>query len=171
MNFTVSVDGTEELKRAFTSVEKTVTNFRPVWKDVRAKFWEIEQDQFQSEGAKGRSGKWKDLSPAYEEIKVKKFGTFALLAGVLIATTDLYKSLTRQTDHTVYQESDTEMSVGTNLPYAKAHQYGRGNLPARPPIDLSDEQKKDVGKTIKKSLLPFIKKSGLKVTESNYKEI
>lgn len=159
-NIKITVDGVEQFNRTFSRLDADFKDLTPIWDDVRDAFWEIEEEQFQSGGAKGASGAWKPLSPAYEKAKIAKFGTFALVAGILRATDALYKSLTRQTENTIYQKSSTEMSVGTNLAYAKFHQRGGGRLPQRKVIDLSDAQKKGLQKTIQKSLVKQIRRRG-----------
>lgn len=167
LQLTAKIDGVEQLKIELAKVEQTIEDFSPVWAAVKKKFHEIESDNFQSGNAKGASGRWADLSPAYEEIKVKKYGTFALLAGTLRATDALYKSLSGDTSDSVFETDKTSMSVGTSLPYAKAHQYGvpSRNLPARPPIDLSGEQKDELSKVMKKEIRERVKRTTtLKVT-------
>lgn len=168
----ITVDGAEKLQLALSRTAEAITDFSPVWNEVRTAFFEIEQDQFQSGGAKGASGTWAALSPKTEAIKIQKYGTFALLAGPLIATTRLYKSLTRSTEDTIFETTKTTMAIGTSVPYAKFHQRGTRRMPARPPIDLSDKQKDDLSKVIKKSMLSIVRRrSTLKVDESNFTDI
>ena len=68
----ISVDGKAEFDRKFSRLDADFKDLTPIWDDVRDAFWEIEQDQFQSGGAKGASGVWKPLSPAYEKQKIAK---------------------------------------------------------------------------------------------------
>lgn len=164
-NIKISVDGKTEFDRTFSRLDAEFNDLTPIWDDVRDAVWEIEEEQFQSGGAKGANGTWKPLSPAYEKAKIAKYGTLALVAGTLRATDALYKSLTRQTEDTVYQKSSTEMNVGTSLPYAKFHQRGGRNLPQRKVIDLSDAQKKQLQKAIQKSLVKQIRRRGVFVDD------
>lgn len=171
VNFSITVSGEEVLKRAFRNVEETVSDFTPEWKEVQAEFYEIEQDQFQSSGAKGASGKWAEVSEATEAFKIREFGTFALLAGTLIATGKLYESLTRSTADSVFESNPKDMAIGTSLPYAKFHQTGTRRMPARKPIDLSDAQKDKLARRIRKSLVSRVKKeTGLEMTEDNFSD-
>ncbi len=165
MSISIQVEGEDAVRLALGKVIDSITDLRPAWKEAKRVFREIETDQFQSSGAAGASGKWKPLSKAYEAQKIRKFGTFALLAGVNIRTERLYKSLRGDTADSVYTESPQEMTIGTSVPYAKYVQK------ARPVISLSDKQKQQLGLAIKKSLRSEVRKSGLVMTEGNFTEI
>ena len=158
-NLSIEVEGNEKLQLAFRGIVGTIEDFTPIFAAVESWFFEVETDMFQSGGATNKSGKWKELSSAYEEVKVKRFGTAALLQGANVATERTKKSLTRKTADTVIQKSKDEMAIGTSVPYAKHIQK------ARPIIDPSDSQIKDLRKRIKKSLLPYLRRSTLIVTE------
>src|SRR5215204_252396 len=147
---TLSVDGKPEFDRVFRRINANFSDLTPVWEEVRDVFWEIETDQFQSKGSAGASGKWKELSPKTEAAKVNKYGTFALLAGTLIATEAMYKSLTRQTSDSIVDIQRDGIAIGTRLPYAKFHQRGGGRLPQRKVIDFSEKQKTSMMKKIQK---------------------
>ena len=47
-------------------------------------------------------------------------------------------------DHIHYQASATGVDVGTNEVYGATHQFGRGNIPARPFLGLSREDEMEV---------------------------
>lgn len=163
IKITFEIEGEEQFNRTFRRLDENFKDLSPIWDDVRDAFWDIEKEQFQSEGAKGRSGRWKPLSPKYEKQKIARYGTFAVIAGVLIATESLYKSMTRDAPHTVYQKTKTRMTLGTDLPYAAFHQRGGGRLPKREVISLSEKNKRTLQKTIQKSLVKQIRKSGVYV--------
>lgn len=172
MRFTIEVEGETQLDREFNRVKETIDDLTPVWKEVQQEFFDIEFEQFSSEGAKGASGKWKPLSPKYEEIKLKKYGTIALIGGILYATGAMRESLTRHAKDTIEEFGKQEAAFGTSLPYATYHQTGGGRLPRRKVIDLSDEQKRRVQKRIQKELLKLVKgRTTLIVDESNYTEV
>jgi phage gpG-like protein len=168
IRFTVDVDGTAEFDRAFNRVEHHIADLTPVWAEVKQQVFEIEQDQFQSGGAKGASGKWAELSPKCEEVKIRKYGTFAVIAGPLIATERLYRSLSRETEDTVYIAEPQEMTIGTSVPYAGYHQKGTSKMPARPPISLSGDQKKQIQKRIQRKLLDYVRETGLSDPKENF---
>lgn len=150
-----------EFNRGFNKLENTLDDFSPVWKEVQTEFYKIEREQFDSEGRAGESGKFKPLSPAYERVKQAKFGSVPILT----ASGRLYKSLTSETSDSVVITNKQDAAFGTNLPYAQAHQKGARNLPQRKPIDISSKQQNRLLRTIKKSLLPYLRQTGLKVSE------
>jgi len=156
----IEVLGKTEFDRSFSRLDENFKDLSFLWNDVRDEFWLAEKEQFQSGGAKGASGKWKPLSKRYEAQKIKRYGTYALIAGTLHATEALYKSLTGATSDSVYLTSKTEIAIGTSLPYAKFHQTGGRNLPAREVISLSDLQKKRLQKTIQRGLVKQLRQSG-----------
>lgn len=163
INIKFEIQGEEQFNRTFRRLDENFKDLSPIWDDVRDAFWEIEADQFQSEGAKGRSRRWKPLSKRYEKQKIARYGTFAVIAGVLRATDSLYKSMTRATGDTVYKKTKDSMIVGTSLEYAAYHQKGGGRLPKREIISLSEANKRALQKTIQKALVKQIRRSGVYV--------
>lgn len=157
------VDGKPEFDRVFRRIDANFSDLTPVWETVRDEFRVIMADQFQSGGAAGASGKWKPLSKKYEAQKINKYGTFALLAGVLIASEALYKSLTRETSDSVVEIQKDGIAIGTSLPYAKYHQRGGGRLPQRKIIDFSEKQKTGMMKKIQKTMVSMMRKDKIPV--------
>jgi phage gpG-like protein len=157
------VSGEAQFDRVFQRFDENLGDITPIADDIRDAFFDIEKEQFQSGGAKGASGKWKPLSPAYEARKIAQYGTFAVIAGVLRATDEMYKSVTRMAAHTVYQKSKDQIVIGTDLARARYHQDGGGNLPQRKVIDFSDDQRRDLTKAIQKGLIKEIRRGGIYV--------
>lgn len=149
MEISIKVEGIEKLDSALQKMVLGCHDFRPYWKDVQKEFFEIEKRQFDSEGAKGRSGKWKPLSPKYAAIKQKQYGSKPILQ----RETDLYKSLTRNTGDTIFNPKKESVELGTSTPYAMAHQKPKkkGRV-KREPISITDEQAKQLLMPIKKGL-------------------
>ncbi len=165
MKLSVTVEGEEQLKIALGKASDVISDLRPAWKPAQKLFQDFSEDQFQSSGSAGASGKWKPLSKKYEAQKVRKFGTFALLAGINIRTERLYKSLRGETSDTVYIPEKDSLTLGTTVPYAGYVQR------VRPVISLSDKQKQELGMTIKKELKTQMRGTGLTVNESNFGSI
>lgn len=163
---TLEVGGVAEFDRVFSRAGAVISDLRPVWEEIKQEFFEIEQDQFQSSGTKGASGKWKELSPLTQARKIKKYGTFAVVAGPLIATERMYKSLTRQTDDTVFESDAQSMVIGTKVPYAKYHQRGGRNLPQREVISFSEAQKLKMQKRIQKEIVRQMRQSRVPMNET-----
>jgi len=165
MKLSVTVEGEQQLAIALGKASDIIADLRPAWKPVQKLFQDFSSDQFQSSGSAGASGKWKPLSAKYERAKVKKFGTFALLAGINIRTERLYKSLRGETSDSVYIPEKDSLTLGTTVPYARYVQN------VRPVISLSDRQKKELGVSIKRSLVSQLKGTALTVNESNFGDI
>lgn len=157
------VSGEKQFDRIFQRFDEDLRDITPIADEIRDAFWDIETEQFQSGGAKGASGKWAPLSPGYEAQKIARYGTFAVIAGVLRATDAMYQSMTGQTTDTVYQKSKDQIVIGTKLARARYHQDGGGNLPQRKVIDLSDDQRRDLTKAIQKGLVKLVRKHGVHV--------
>ncbi len=158
IRFGFSVAGKPQFDRTFIRYGAVFDDLTPVWKEVQQEFYSIEADQFQSGGAAGASGKWQPLSPRYEAQKIARYGTFALLAGVLIASNRMYESLTGETGDSVVEIGKQEAVFGTKLPYAKYHQRGGGRLPRREVISFSEKQKLRMQKRIQRKLVELLRK-------------
>ena len=147
---TLTVDGEEQFNRVFSRLDAYFDDLTPIWPDVRDEFWRIEREQFDSEGGKGASGRWKELSTRYKAEKIKRYG-----AGkkILEATGALRESLTGDNEGSYYMAGKKEVAIGTVIPYGIYHQRGSDKLPQRKPIDLSEEQKRKLTDVIHKSLV------------------
>jgi hypothetical protein len=161
VRFSIDVDGERAFSLAFDNVRERITDLRPSWPTVAKEFFEIEQDLFRSGGTSGASGRWAPLSREYEERKVARFGSFALFSGVLIRTEAMYKALTRKgSPHQVYDEQADSLTVGTDLPYPRAHMKKWKNRPARPPISLTDKDRERLREALRRGLADFVKREG-----------
>lgn len=161
--FTASVDGIPVLDRAFIRVEERISDFRFLWPSFAAEFYAIEREQFASEGAKGASGKWAPLSPAYKAHKELTYPNMPILQ----ATTALYQSLTgSDAADSVFRPEADQLTIGSRAPYGTAHQRGAGSLPSRPPISLTEADKRRLTKAIQLPLVQFIRKQGFNVLEN-----
>ena len=147
MRLTLEVDGKVEFDRAFASARGHLEDLRPVWPAVERAFQKVEEEQFKSEGAKGRSGKWKPLTRKYAEWKLKKYGDKPILQ----RTEALYKAMTSNTGDTIVIREKDEFGYGTSLFYMPfVHK-------TRPVVSLSEEQKTFITKEMQKSILKALK--------------
>lgn len=151
----IIVDGKEEFSRVFSRLDANFDDLTPIWPDVRDKFWNIEKEQFDSEGSKGGGGRWKSLSPRYAKQKIKRYG-----AGVKIleASGDLLRSLTGDAPGSYYYAGKKEVAIGTTLARGIYHQRGEGRLPKREPISFGDKQKRELMKVIQGALVRELRK-------------
>lgn len=160
LSISITTAGQEALKRSFYKVVEAVDDFRPHWKEVKSELFEIEREIFASEGGKSASGRWQELPSPYKEIKAANYGDH----GILYREGDFYRSLTSDTPDTIFNTDKNTLEFGSSLPYFRAHQLGKG-VPRRAPVDFTSEHKTRIGRRMRKSLMPFIRKSGLKVIE------
>lgn len=154
MRFTYEVDGVVQFDRAFNRVSEHVSDLTPVWDRAEKAFYEIEREQFHSEGAAGRGGKWAPLTRPYAKRKAERYG----VKPILRAGDQLFESLTRRTGSTVLVKEPLEFAIGTSLPYAMFHQRGTSKMAKREPISWSNEQRTRMMKELQKGLLIVIKR-------------
>lgn len=133
--FDIQATGYEEVHGLLNRLVAISDDWTPAWPDVRDEIWQIEKERFDS----GGKGEWAPLSPGYAAWKEKNYPGQPLLVREDI----LRSSLTGDDYFSVVEMEPMGLTVGTNVPYAAAHQYGGGRLPARPVMDLDDS---DVGR-------------------------
>jgi len=139
-----AVEGDVMVSRVFDTMGQKITDISPALKEMADSFYRHMTDVFENEGAVDKRPIWHPLSPSYRRWKAKHYPG----AKILHLTGALEDSLTKKGDsHAVMTITKTEMKVGTDLPYAMAHQKGvvRGNyiLPERKIIELTDSVKKE----------------------------
>lgn len=162
IRFTGEIEGVEVLNRAFNRVEHFISDFRPIWPSVAGEIYAINAEQFESEGAAGRSGRWAALSPAYARFKAIAFPGQPILQ----AEGHMVESLTDpDAPDAVYQPTQDELIIGTRDPKAIAHHRGAGNLPARPIFSFTEQHKRRMQKAIQGELVEFTRRAGFEVQE------
>lgn len=162
IRFTSTVDGVVTMDRAFSRIDEFISDFRSVWPAVVQEFYQIEEEQFDSEGAAGASGKWTPLSKAYERFKAQQFPGET----VLRATGALEESLTDlDALNAIFLPERDQLTLGSKLLYARAHHRGVGRLPSRPVISMSEAQTRRIQKAIQQELVQFTRRLGFHVDE------
>jgi phage gpG-like protein len=147
------VQGDEELVRAFGLMASRVSDWRPFWPDIAAVFYIGESARFASEGF----GAWPPLSDGYRKWKQKHYPGQKILS----LTGALRESLTSRTGASaVYQDEALQLTLGTATHYAKYHQYGTGRMPARPPIDITQEDINVMGRVAVESFERYAQNLG-----------
>jgi len=152
----IEVAGDVQLARSLSRFGDGIKDFRPVWEQIVKSFWDIERKQFESEGGYG-SGGWLPLSPSYAAWKEENYPGKPILQ----RSGALFESLTGQASGTIKQISDKSLTIGTDVFYAIFHQKGSK---ARPPIDLTEQDKTAFMKLIQKYVVKQAKAGGLKLT-------
>ena len=162
LHFTGTVDGVEALNRGFNRIDQHISDFRNIWPKVAQEFYAIEVEQFESQGAHGASGRWAPLSPAYAKFKAVAFPGQPILR----AENLLFESLTTADGlDSVFRMDAQELTIGTRREGATAHQRGSGRMPARPPISLTEADKRRIQKSIQAGLIQFTRQAGFEVDE------
>lgn len=156
IRFVAEIAGDVQLDRAFNRVDEQISDFRNFWPGAITAFYEIETEQFQSEGAKGASGPWTPLSPAYKLFKEREFPGKTILR----REDALYESMTSADalDSILRPERD-ELIIGSALPYALAQHR------KRPVISLSEDNKRKLVKSIQQRLVEFARNTGFQVED------
>jgi len=137
ISINISLLGVDILSTRITDLMTRIADLSPALERIKQNFWEVEEQQFTSEG--GFSGGWKALSPAYAEWKE----SVAPGMPILQLSGDLMRSLTGQSSGTVVRISPHEAELGTSIGYAVDHQNGLEGPPARPPIEITDEHEEE----------------------------
>jgi phage gpG-like protein len=164
LRFTGEIDGITQLDRSFNRIERFISDFRSVWPNAAKEFYAIEEQQFGSEGSHGASGRWAPLSLAYGKFKAIAFPGQPILK----ATTSLYESMTNpDAPDAIFRMEPNELTIGTKDPKALGHQRGvaKRNLPARPIISLTNDDKRRIQKAIQVGLVRFTREAGFQVQE------
>lgn len=157
IRFTATVEGAEVLDRSFNRITEYISDLRPVWPSVAAEFYSIMKEQFDSQGSHGASGTWAPLSPAYKKWKEIHYPGKPILQ----LTGALIESLTSSSGlDSVFRPEPDQLTIGSKSPYARVHQQ------SRPPISLTEEDKRRITKAIQLPLVQFVRKQGFQVLES-----
>jgi phage gpG-like protein len=105
-------------------MQRRMKSFRPIFNDIRSDLEKEWSNNFKTEG--GNYGGWKPLSP--------KYAAWRGSAGpILIRSGQLFNSV-RSLHGAPNDIKDDEAYFGTNVEYAKFHQYGTTKMPKRPII-------------------------------------
>jgi len=156
LRFVAEVQGTVQLDRSFNRVDQEISDFRNFWPGVITAFYEIDTEQFATEGAQGASGQWAALSPAYKIFKEREFPGKSILR----RTDALYESMTGPDAlGSILRPEKDELIIGSALPYALAQHK------KRPIISLSEDNKRKIIKGIQQRLVEFARSAGFEAEE------
>ncbi len=124
---------------------------KAVWESIGEQLKIQTQKRFQQE-VDPDGNKWQPLSEKYAKRKAKKVGTDK---GILQFSGNLHNLLR-------YQADDYGVKFGSDRKYARAQQFGnpKQNLPARPFLGLSDEDKKAIAEEITEAWQQWLAENG-----------
>jgi len=118
-----------------------------------------EKDLFRSGGGAGKHGKWPSLNPKYAAWKSKRYPG----KPIMVLTDRTILSLIGKSGDaisSVFKSGDRwYITRGTDVPYAKYHQKGKGRLPTRRVIDPDDKTAKQIVLAIQKRVVSSARRS------------
>ena len=128
LDLQLQISNADEVKAAFLKLQGTLHDLTPVFQDIGEAMLNVTRERFNTQTAPDGTP-WKPLSPAYALVKKQNVAQILTLYGRLRGTL-------------TYQAGPKEVRIGTPLVYGATHQFGRGAIPARPFLGLSqsDEQ-------------------------------
>ena len=130
MDIHIQTSGLEHVKRLLNVQAEKLEDLTEYWDSV-GKYMEKKtiQERFEKEQAPDGT-KWQPLSPARVKQRLKKHkkGDFKILSD------------TGELRRIHYEAGKDYMQIGTNVKYAKVHQYGskKKNIPARPFLGVNE---------------------------------
>lgn len=160
MTQTVSFDieGVDAANRRLGAMSLAVQDLRHAWGDVAKEFYQAQASVFGAEGA-WHHERWTPLKPKYLAWKVRH----GYSSRILVMTGKMRSSLTvGGSPGAVFQQSAQQMTIGTNVKYAKYHQSkdprkrsksGNVILPRREFIYKYPGQEESYAAIIRKSIL------------------
>lgn len=134
----LTVDGLPQFTQALDFVSNAIKDFKRPFSEVEQLFYQIEAKQFASQGA--RATAWRPLSAAYAKWKARHYPGQPILQ----LTGALRRALTGRGAGGIRIMTPTDLTLGTNLIYGLPHQRGRGRMPARPPIELTERDERKI---------------------------
>lgn len=134
--FSFELDGEVQLSIALSRMIRAVDDLRPFGPAFREAFNAVELEQFGSQGAKGRDGRWAALSKPYEAWKRKRWGNKPILQ----ASGRLMEALTGKSGDTLLISEPHLIGLGAVVDYGSYHQHGTSRMPARKPISVGSRQ-------------------------------
>jgi phage gpG-like protein len=138
--------GEKVVHRRLVDVGRRATNMAPALREVARLWMDLEQDVFASEGASG--GKpWAPLAGSTQETKARA----GYSSKILQAEGGLMASLTQPGAADQILEVDDDMLVfGTGHPAGAFHGKGTSRMPARPPIQISPQGRRQTVKILQR---------------------
>lgn len=128
--YTITIQGKENFLGGLQRVNDRVQDFRPTLEKLGDETFAIVRRRFDAEGPG-----WTPLSPAYAAQKAKEFPGKPILR----RTDDLYNSFVKGGRGNINRIAKLEGEFGSEDFKAMLHQEGKGRLPARPILVITDQ--------------------------------
>ena len=143
MKINIKASGVSKLKQKLQLQADKLSNLQPFWQLVGMYVQkQTIKERFDKEQAPDGT-KWKPLSPARikQRLKRHKTGKMKILQDV----GELRRSIQ-------YEAGANYVRIGSNLKYARTHQFGRGNIPARPFLGVTVSERKHINNMFREYL-------------------
>jgi phage gpG-like protein len=143
IRLTLALPGLPALSVGLNRLRTDIADWTPFWTERFAPFfYRMVQQDFVLEG--GASGSpWAPLSPRYAAWKAVHFPG----KGILVRSGALKASLASgSAPGAIFATTPTTLELGTTVPYGIYHQLGGAHLPQRPPLRVTAEFMRQVGK-------------------------
>ena len=151
MKLSIKPDGVSQLTQKLKSQAERLRNLQPLWQLVGMYVQrQTIKERFDQEQAPDGT-KWKPLSPVRvkQRLKRHKSGSMKILQDV----GELRRSIQ-------YEAGPNYVRIGSNLKYARTHQFGRGNIPARPFLGVTPNERQHINNMFKAYLKRHIFNGG-----------
>ena len=146
MDIRAEIFGEEIVNRRLVGVGNRAENMAPALREVARLWMDLGQDVFASEGSSG--GKpWAPLAATTQETKARA----GYPSKILQAEGGLMASLTQQgAADQILEVDDDRLVFGTGHPAAAFHAKGTSRMPARPPIQISPQGRRQTVKVLQR---------------------
>lgn len=156
MIVTIEAFGEAQVSRELLGLSIRGDDPTPVFAAVRERFFQLEEKQFDSQGAEGAAGTWAPLAPS----TVASKAAAGMDPRILHATLTLRDSLTKESsEYARYERMGNayyhELFIGSAVPYGVYHQstQPRHKLPRRPPVSIPEPEKVEWLKMIQRFIV------------------
>lgn len=139
--------GEAQLDRTLARMAEDVSDLRPVWEVLAARFAVMERRQFDSQGWYASAG-WAPLSPRYARWKAEHYPGKTILR----RTDDLFNSLTRRPFGVEVIEPKFAI-FGSSVEYGHYHQRGGPHLPRRRPVEFPEAERREWVKVLQRYIV------------------
>ncbi len=144
----LDVFGDTQLKRRLLRFADGATDASPAFQTIADDLRDLERRQFASQGSSASAG-WAPLAPS----TVTRKARLGLDPRILHATGRLRASLEGHGAGHLEIVQPHQLVFGTTVPYARHHQHGTEIMPRRRPIELREQDRRQVVRTLQRHLM------------------
>lgn len=147
MKINIKPEGVTRLKQRLNSQANNLLNLQPFWQLVGMYVQkQTIKERFDKEQAPDGT-KWKPLSPARIKQRMRRHRTGQMK--ILQDVGELRRSVQ-------YEAGQTYVRIGSNLIYARTHQFGRGKIPARPFLGITPNERRHINDMFRAYLKRYV---------------